>query len=221
MLTSEATIDLGAGAASRGRHDRGQAWFLRAVDDLMHRKYGPLKRDLFGGLPRDVVEIGAGAGANFRYLARGTRVVALEPNLALHDTLREVAARRGVAVDVRDAVAEELPLADASADAVISSLVLCTVASPERAVAEIRRVLRPGGRLWALEHVAAAEGTAMARFQRLVRRPWGHLLGGCDPHRDTARVLQQAGFASVELTRLTIRSAFVPIWPHLVAVAVR
>jgi ubiquinone/menaquinone biosynthesis C-methylase UbiE len=147
--------------------------------------------------------------------------VAIEPNVALHATLRDVARRRGVAGDVRDATAEELPLADASVDAVISSLVLCTVRSPERALAEVRRVLRPGGRFWSLEHVAAPEGTALARVQRTVRRPWAGLFGGCQVHRDTARLLLDAGFSSLELTPFTVRTPLVPIRPHLAAVAVR
>ena len=206
---------------SRGFHDAGQAWFFRKMDGYMHRKYGAIKRDLFGGLPRDVLEIGAGAGANFRYLARGTRVVALEPNVAFHDHLRAAAAERGLAVDVREGVAEQVPLPDESVDAVISSLVLCTVESPARALAEVRRVLRPGGRFWCLEHVAAPQGTLLARLQRAVRGPWSRIFGGCHVHRDIAELLAEAGFSTVEVTRLTIPTAFLPIRPHVVAVALK
>ncbi|WP_234945194.1 class I SAM-dependent methyltransferase [Anaeromyxobacter sp. Fw109-5] len=204
--------------AVRGRLN---AWFLRVMDRHLHAGYGELKRELFGGLPRTIVELGAGAGANFRYLARGTHVIAIEPNRHMHGHLRAAAARHGVTVDVRTAVAERLPLPDASVDAVISSLVLCSVADPGRALAEVRRVLRQGGRFWCVEHVAAREGSAVARVQRSVKRPWGRLFEGCDTRRDVGRLLGEAGYASIEARAFTMPTAFVPIRPHLAAVAVR
>jgi SAM-dependent methyltransferase len=200
---------------------RVNAWFFRPLDGHVHRKYGHLKRELFGGLPRKVLEIGPGNGANFRYLEPGTQVIAVEPNVHMHADLRAAAARHGVTVDVRTAFAEDLPLPDASVDAVISSLVLCSVADPERALAEIRRVLRPGGRFWGVEHVGAPAGTPVARVQRLVHRPWRWFFEGCDTHRDTERLLRAAGFASLEVAPFTLSSAFVPIRPHIAVTAVR
>ena len=159
---------------------RLNAWLLRALDGYAHRKYRHLKRELFGGLPHTILEIGAGDGANFRYLGRGTHVIALEPNRHMHPHLRAAAARHGVTVDVRADVAEHIPLPDGSVEAVIASLVLCTVSDPARALAEIRRVLQPGGRFWCIEHVAATEGTALAVAQRLLRRPWRGGRGACE-----------------------------------------
>lgn len=204
--------------AVRGRFN---AWLLEVLDAYQHRKYGALKRELFGGLPRTVLELGAGDGANFRYLAPGTRVIAVEPNVHMHRRLRARAKRHGVQVDVRTSTAEALPLADASVDAVISSLVLCTVPDPARALAEVRRVLRPGGRYWCIEHVAAPEGTALAGLQRALRRPWRWLFEGCETCRDTARLLREAGFASVEVTPFTLPTVFAPIRPQIAAVALR
>jgi ubiquinone/menaquinone biosynthesis C-methylase UbiE len=201
--------------------ERFNAWLLHFLDDYAHRRYRLVKRELFGGLPRTVLEIGAGAGANFRYLAPGTHVVAVEPNARMHAYLREAAVRHGVTVDVRLGVAERIPLPDASVEAVISSLVLCTVADPERALAEVRRVLRPGGRFWCIEHVAAPAGTSIARIQRWFHRPWRWLFEGCETLRDTARMLREAGFASVEITPFTLRTALVPIRPQIAAVALR
>jgi SAM-dependent methyltransferase len=200
---------------------RLNAWLFRALDGYFARRYGRVKRDLFGGLPRTVLEIGAGVGANFRYLEPGTHVVALEPNVHAHAALRAAAARSAVTVDVRAARAERIPLPDGSVEAVISSLVLCTVDDPERTLAEIRRVLRPGGRFWCVEHVAAPGGTVVAGVQALVRRPWHWLFGGCDTRRDTARLLREAGFAEVEVSPFTLRTALLPIRSHVTAVALR
>jgi SAM-dependent methyltransferase len=200
---------------------RINAWFFRAMDGYVHRKYRHVKRELFGGLPRTILELGAGDGANFRYLAPGTHVIAVEPNVHMHASLRAAAARHRVTVDVRATVAERLPVPDATVDAVISSLVLCTVADPARALAEVRRVLRPGGRFWCIEHVAAPEGSGIARVQRLVKRPWRWFFEGCDTHRDVAGLLRGAGFAALEITPFTLRTAFLPIRPQITAVAVR
>jgi SAM-dependent methyltransferase len=200
---------------------RLNAWFFRAMDAEMHRKYRDVKRELFGGLPRTVLELGAGTGANFRYLEPGTHVIAVEPNVHMHAALRASAARHRVTVDVRATVAERLPVPDGSVEAVISSLVLCSVTDPARALAEVRRVLRAGGRFWCLEHVAAPEGSALARVQRLVERPWRWLFEGCETHRDVAGLLREAGFAAVEITPFTLRTAFLPIRPQIAAVAVR
>jgi SAM-dependent methyltransferase len=219
------TLYAGTTSGSGEVHDtlrgRMNAWILRRLDGYSHAKYGALKRELFGGLPHTVVELGAGVGANFRYLDRGTHVVAIEPNVHAHAALRAAALRDGVTVDVRAAVAERLPIPDASVEAVISSLVLCTVSDPVSALAEVRRVLRPGGRFWCVEHVAAEEGSAVARVQRRLRRPWRWLFEGCETERDTARLLREAGFAAVEVTPFTLRTAFVPIRPQIAAVAVR
>lgn len=200
---------------------RMNAWFFRAMDRYLHAKYGEVKRELFGGLPRTVVELGAGHGANFRYLGRGTHVIAIEPNLHMHRYLRAAAARHGVTVDVRAALAERLPLPDASVEAVISSLVLCSVSDLARALAEVRRVLRPGGRFWCVEHVPARPGSAAARVQQLVHGPWRWFFDGCELRRDLAGLLRAAGFASLEVTPFTVRTAFVPVRAQLTAVAVR
>ncbi|ABC82653.1 class I SAM-dependent methyltransferase [Anaeromyxobacter dehalogenans] len=200
---------------------RLNAWIFRALDGYAHRKYQHVKRELFGGLPRTILEIGAGNGANLRYLAPGTHVIAVEPNVHLHASLRAAATRHRVTVDVRAGLAERLPLPDQSVDAVISSLVLCTVTDPARALAEIRRVLRPEGRFWCVEHVAAPEGSRVARVQRLVERPWRWLFEGCETQRDVAGLLREAGFAAVEITPFTLRTAFLPIRSQIAAVAIR
>ena len=208
------------GAADHPLLDRLLALGFGLAEGWMHRRLGVHKRELFGGLSHTVLEIGAGTGASFRYLRRGSHVVAVEPNVHAHERLRANARRWGVTVDVRTAMAEALPLATESVENVIASLVLCTVQDPEQALREILRVLRPGGRLWCIEHVAATEGTPLARVQRRLERGWSAVFGGCSVTRDTEALIRRAGFASVDVEHLTFRTLLAPVRP-LVAVVAR
>jgi len=177
------------------------------------------KEAVFAALPRTVVEIGSGVGANFRYLAPGTKVIAVEPNPYMHRSLRLAAQRREIELEIRDVVGERIDLPDSSADAVISSLVLCTVADPRQVVSEVHRVLRPGGRYSYLEHVAAKEGTLTRRIQRWVRRPWAWVFEGCSCERDLQTVIRSAGFTSVDNRTYRIHSPFVPFNTHIAGTA--
>jgi SAM-dependent methyltransferase len=131
------------------------ALFFTELDGYVDRLLRPHKQRLFRDLPASVLELGSGVGANLRYLPAGSRLVAVEPNPAMHGPLRARAARAGIELDLHPTVAERIDLPDESVDAVISSLVLCTVPDPAGAVSEVLRVLRPGGRYAFLEHVAA------------------------------------------------------------------
>jgi SAM-dependent methyltransferase len=201
----------------RGRFN---AWLLRVLDSYMDGKYGALKRRLFADLPETVVELGAGSGANCRYLPRGTLLIAIEPNEHMHPHLRAAAARHQLALELRPVGADFLPLGDASAEVVICTLVLCTVSDPVAVLREVRRVLRPGGRFICVEHVAARAGL-IAWVQRLLRRPWHWLFEGCHTDRDTERLLGEAGFREVSCEAITLRTAFVPIRPQIAAICTR
>lgn len=195
------------------------AAFFSAFDGILDWYMRPYKQRVFRGLPRDVVEVGAGVGANFRYLAPGSRVVAVEPNPHMHAGLRRRAARHDVELDIRGVTGESIDLDDASTDAVISSLVLCTVSDPAQVVGEIRRILRPGGRYAFLEHVAAPAGTAARRLQHAVRRPWAWCFEGCSCERDLAAVIRSAGFASVSLDAHRMHSPFLPANTQIAGIA--
>ena len=198
---------------------RLNAAFFRLVDRYVHRLLGARKAALFAGLPDEVVELGPGTGANLRYYRRGTRLVAVEPNPHMHSALAQAAARRGVDLDIRAVGAEATGLPTASVDAIVCTLVLCTVPDPAAALAEARRILRPSGRLVFIEHIAAPEDTALSRLQQLLRRSWRWAFEGCDLCRPTGALLTAAGFAHVDLERYRIRSLFVPVNEQVAGVA--
>jgi SAM-dependent methyltransferase len=190
---------------------RANAAFFRLVDGYVHRRIGVRKEALFADLPQQVVELGPGTGANLRYFRPGTHLVAIEPNPHMHRELARAGAARGVTLEIRATGAEATGLPSASVDAVVCTLVLCTVPDPAAAMAEVRRILRPGGRLLLLEHVAAPRGTFLAGLQRALRRPWLWAFEGCDLDRHTADTIRAAGFSGVELERYRLRSVFLPV----------
>jgi len=179
------------------------------------------KEAAFADLPDTIVEIGSGVGANFRYMRPGTTVIAIEPNPHMHRPLRLAAERREIELEIRDVVGERIDLPDSTADAVISSLVLCTVANPSKVVSEVLRVLRPGGRYSYLEHVVVEEGTPTRRVQRMVRRPWAWVFEGCSCERDLQTVIRSAGFSFVENHSYRIHSPFLPFNTHIAGTALK
>jgi SAM-dependent methyltransferase len=198
---------------------RLNAAFFRLIDRYVHRQLGARKAALFARLPDEVVELGPGTGANMRYYRRGTRLVAIEPNPHMHTALARAATHRGVDLDIRAVGGEATGLRTGNVDAIVCTLVLYTVPDPAGALAEARRILRPGGRLVFVEHVAAPEGTALAGLQRLLRRGWQWAFEGCDLCRPTAALLTAAGFAGVDLEHYRMRSLFLPVNVQVAGVA--
>jgi SAM-dependent methyltransferase len=203
--------------AVRGRFN---AWFLNALDGYMHRKYADIKSELLGEAPPVIVELGSGAGPNMRYLPRGTHLIAVEPNRHFHPALKRKAKRYGISLDLRTIVGEALDLPEDSVDFAFSTLVLCTVADPDAVLAEVRRVLKPGGRFVCVEHVVAPSGSAIGRLQRVIHRPWKWVFEGCDLCRDTGSTLRRAGFSSVQVQPLVLPTIFVPIRHQITAVCI-
>ncbi|MFF8380064.1 class I SAM-dependent methyltransferase [Streptomyces sp. NPDC015661] len=159
---------------------------------------GALRTELLAGLSGRVVEIGAGNGLNFAHYPAGvTEVVAVEPEDHLRRLAEEAARRATVPVTVLPGTAEALPGRDGAFDAAVASLVLCTVRSVPEVLAELRRVLRPGGELRFFEH-GAADTPGLARVQRgLDRTVWPLLFGGCHTSRSPVAAIEAAGFELV------------------------
>ena len=161
---------------------------LRDTEEAGLREH---RRALLARARGRVLEIGAGTGLNLdHYGPEVTDLVLTEPAEPMARRLREKLSGRREVVEVG---AEQLPFEDDSFDTVVSTLVLCTVRDQERAIAEIRRVLKPDGRLLLLEHVRSSNPKT-AKWQDRLHRPWRAFGAGCNCNRDTAAALARGGF---------------------------
>ena len=178
---------------------------------------------LLDGLDGVVLEVGAGTGVNLPHYPPGvTRLVASEPDPHMRRRLVEkVRAMEMHHVEVIDAGLEALPLADEQFDAVVCTLVLCSVPDPDVALAEIHRVLTPGGRLVFLEHVAARDRPARLRWQRRLEPLWKRVAGGCHLTRRTAEAIARAGFTIPDITRESMRKSMPIVRPTIRGIAVK
>jgi SAM-dependent methyltransferase len=185
---------------------------------------GELRRELLDGLSGRIVEVGAGNGLNFAYYpAAVSEVVAIEPERLLRRLAVEEGLRAGVPVDVVPGTAEALPVKSEAFDGAVASLVLCSVRDVRRSLAELRRVLKPGGELRFLEH-GRAQGRVLAAVQQGVDATvWPRLFGGCHTARDPLAEMEAAGFEIVSYRRLMIPERGVPLpsSPAVVGVARR
>ena len=167
--------------------------FLAAAE---WRGLGAWRRWLASGSRGRALDLGCGTGRDLPLFPTGVRAVALDP----HPQNLRRARRRAPRVPLVRARAEALPFRDGAFDTVVSGLVFCSVADPARALAEVRRVLSPGGALRMLEHVRSRRG-AWGRVQDLLQPAWTRVAGGCRPNRDTERAVEAAGFAIEEAGR--------------------
>lgn len=191
---------------------------LALGDSAQHRIYGARKRTLFADLTGTVVELGPGTGINLPYLPRDITWIGIEPNPHMHRFIRETAAEQGLDIDLRTASAADTGLPDDCADAVLSTLVLCSVPDLDTALAETQRILKPGGRFIFIEHVAAPKGSWLRTVQRGIKPLWKPLGDGCRPDRETGAAIKRAGFANV--TYHAFRAELPIVSPHIIGTAV-
>ncbi|MFC7219278.1 class I SAM-dependent methyltransferase [Streptomyces polyrhachis] len=182
------------------------------------------RRRLLTGLTGEVVEVGAGDGLNFpHYPPEVTRLVAVEPEPTLRALAEERARSTAVPVETIAARAEQLPFPDGSFDAAVVCLTLCSITDPQGALAELHRVLRPGGQLRFFEHVRA-DSAAMWRVQRALDATlWPRLMGGCHTARDTHTAITAAGFTPTAVDRFAFPETRFPspAATHILGTAVR
>lgn len=199
-------------------------YFARSYDRVSReseaRGTAAYRDRLLDGLAGRVIEVGAGNGLNFgRYPPAVTEVLAVEPENLLRAIAERAARSASVPVTVVAGHADELPADDATFDAAVISLVLCSVPSPATALAEIRRVLVPGGQLRFFEHVRSS-GYLRARLEDVITPLWSRASGGCHPNRDLAESIRAAGFRIERVERFGYRPIrFAPVQAHILGVA--
>ena len=216
-------------ADAPGRWARaGHPFFARIYARLSpaweRRGYAVRRRELLAGLAGRVVEVGAGNGLNFRhYPLEVTAVLAIEPEPYLRSCAKVKARRAPIPVEVVAGTAERIAAESAAFDSGVVSLVLCSVSDAGAALAELHRVIRPGGELRFLEHVRAGS-PSLRRIQRLMDASvWPRLAGGCHASRDSATAIHAAGFSIERLHSFRFPETRIPFptAPHIVGVARR
>jgi ubiquinone/menaquinone biosynthesis C-methylase UbiE len=181
-----------------------------------HEELASRRAALLSGLGGMVYDVGAGTGANLRHFPPSCRVTAVEPDPNMR---KRLLARVGSAgnVQVVDAGAEALPADDASVDAVVFTLVLCSVPDQAAALAETKRVLKPDGKLLFLEHVRGT-GTH-ATFQDMLRPVWSFAAQGCQLNRNTVAAISAAGFTVTVQDAFAVGPAWLPVNPMVMGTA--
>ncbi|MFF8904799.1 class I SAM-dependent methyltransferase [Streptomyces olivaceoviridis] len=204
------------------QHPRFSRQYLKIAAEADRRGGADHRDRLLAGLSGRVLEVGAGQGRNVRhYPETVTEVVALEPDDTLRTAAERAAASAPVPVAVVAGEAADLPGVDGAFDAVVASLVLCSVDDLPGVLAEMRRVLRPGGQMRFYEHVRSPHRWA-GLLQDAITPLWSRAAGGCHPNRDTESALRAAGFTVTEIDRFGFSfSPLVPKTRHIIGTAVR
>lgn len=190
---------------SRFQHPRfARTWQRISMESEQRGTAAHRERNL-AALSGRVIEVGAGNGLNFRhYPTTVTEVVAIEPDDQLRALAKGAAESAPVPIQVVAAHADELPFDQASFDGAVASLVLCSVPEPHSSLAELRRVLKPGGQLRFFEHVRSAS-PLIGAFQTAITPLWSRAGGGCHLNRDTTATIHDAGFEIEHIERFTYR----------------
>jgi ubiquinone/menaquinone biosynthesis C-methylase UbiE len=182
---------------SVGEHRLFALWYDPILGFLERRWLGRAREELLAQLGGQILEIGAGTGANLAHYRRADRVVAAEPDPAMRERLHRRLNEAHVPVEISPARAESLPFGDDTFDVVVATLVLCSVDDLPATLAEVRRVLRPAGRLVVIEHVRD-DGTR-GRVQDLLAPLWQRLAAGCHLNRDITTAIQTAGLETGQI----------------------
>lgn len=209
-----------------GLNERFFAWYYPKVCGVSERAgQAETRRELLSQASGRTLEIGAGSGFNLpHYTDRVTELVVSEPSPHMLEHLRERLEAAPPPVgswELSDASAESLPFEDASFDTVIGGFIMCSIPDPEAALAEIARVLRPGGRYLFLEHVHAGEGTMLGRFQDMIEIPHRYIAAGCYPNRRTWETIADSPLEIESLERGRQPKASPSVRPTIRGSAVR
>jgi ubiquinone/menaquinone biosynthesis C-methylase UbiE len=166
---------------------------------MRQKQLAPLRERLVAGMRGRVLELGVGSGLNLPFYPRELELLlGLDPSRELLEMARRQITWMHFPVELNEGRAEDIPLDDAAVDHVVMSWTLCSVADPLRVLAEVRRVLRPGGSLVFVEHGRAPE-PRVARWQDRLTPVWRRLAGGCHLNRPIDQLVERAGLQMVEL----------------------
>lgn len=177
------------------------------------KRVGAERRRTLAAASGAVLEVGLGTGLNLPHYPASVRAVtAVGPEDAIAPRAQRRAAEAGVAVEHVSGDARRLPFDAGRFDTVVATFVLCTIPEPDRAVRELARVLRPGGKLLFLEHVVDSGG-ARRIAQRLLNAPLKPVLCGCEVTRDSERTIREGGFAITEIERFEMGASPL-LWLH-------
>lgn len=183
---------------------KGHKWFAAIYDRMSESEekkfFAAIRQELLQDVSGEVLEIGAGTGLNFPFYPKGVHVVATEPDPYMFKRAKKRAGAVAANIELQKVAAEELPFPDGTFDFAIDTLVLCSVRDPRRVLAEIKRVLKPGGELRLYEHVRSRNPIG-ALAQDVIQPVWSWLGAGCHPNRDTERFVREAGFDLVHSQR--------------------
>lgn len=213
------------------------SFFMNAVSPLYNAAVAQHKQQLFAQLQQHntegkemtVLEIGCGPGGSLHMYPKDVpiKLIAVEPNI-YHRKYLEHNLTKYDNITLQDFIvckAEHMESIESnSLETVISTIVLCSVDDQADVVREIKRVLKPGGRFYFMEHVEGEPGTWLCWFQHLFNRPWSVICDGCNIVRDTASVIQGAGFAEVHIERFVadkLNYIFYFVYPHISGYAVK
>ncbi|KAK9822289.1 hypothetical protein WJX74_003361 [Apatococcus lobatus] len=185
------------------------AWLLSKISPAVHEYASPWTREAFAGVlqgpVKDVVEVGIGGGQNMHFYAEhpGITVTGIDPNNAFQEYSIKNAQKHGLGPGRFNWIqgsGEKLPLPDNCCDAVITTMVFCSVTDLDRCMAEVQRVLRPGGKFLFMEHIGAKPGSILRTIQQLINPLWKFTFENCNLDRNTLATIRQSGFADVKAT---------------------
>uniref|UniRef100_V9LBR7 Methyltransferase-like protein 7A n=1 Tax=Callorhinchus milii TaxID=7868 RepID=V9LBR7_CALMI len=196
-----------------------------------NQKMGKAKKELFANLPQlgsakglTILELGCGTGSNFEFFPQGSKLVCVDPNPHFESYLTRSKAQNKHLTFQRFLVAkgEDLSQVDSgSVDAVVCTLVLCTVTDTDKVLKEILRVLRPGGIFYFMEHVVGDKTSWMRVVQYVIQPVWRYFGDGCDLNRATWENLDKAGFSELNLRHVMTNLNMAVVRPHIVGYAVK
>uniref|UniRef100_A0A8C5M026 Methyltransferase type 11 domain-containing protein n=1 Tax=Leptobrachium leishanense TaxID=445787 RepID=A0A8C5M026_9ANUR len=192
-----------------------------------------IKKDLFSNLSDfansskelNVLEIGCGTGANFKFYPNGSRITCLDVNPNFQSYLSKSQMEsdhikfEGFVVASADNMTT---VADASMDVVVCTLLACSLPDTPKMLEEVRRVLKPGGAFYFLEHVASTDDSSFISYlQKILNPTWSLCLDGCNLRKTTWKDLEQAKFSDLKLRHIQAPNVLMPITPHIVGYAIK